>query len=183
MYYFCVNVANFLFSVAVVTCSWKDEVRKWVGFVTHLRILAFIGPMPSKPNVWGLAPKAHCRWFQANGKKVTLWELEKASELERLCLLVWWYSPERFFFFSLLFLCQFLLYWGYKPTLFVFLSGLPTWSVNMSSCWQVNTFLQNLTEHKHPKAVYLIHQLMNFHVQHKTWLLFSGGQQFSIQSW
>lgn len=51
MYYLCVNVANFLFSVAVVTCSWKDEVRKWVGPVMHLRILAFIGSMPSKPNV------------------------------------------------------------------------------------------------------------------------------------
>lgn len=61
MHYLCVNVANFLFSVAVVTCSWKDEVRKWVGFVVHLRILAFIGPVPGKPNVWGLAPKAHYR--------------------------------------------------------------------------------------------------------------------------
>lgn len=51
MYYLCVNVANFLFSVAVVTCSLKDEVRKWVGFVMHLRILAFIGPLPNKPRV------------------------------------------------------------------------------------------------------------------------------------
>lgn len=106
---------------------------------------------------------------------------KKSSELERLCLLVW-YSPERYFF-PLLFLCYSLLYWGYKPSLFVFLADLLMCeSVNVSSCWQVNTFPQNFAEHKHPKAVYLIINEFWYSAQNMAAFL-KWSQQFSIQRW
>lgn len=105
-------------------------MRKWVGHAFENPCFDWAYAL-NKRNVKGFTPKAYSRLFQTNIKKISVCKLKKGSELEKIYLLAW-YSPVRYFFSFLHH--NFLIHWGYKPTLFVYLSDFPR-------CKSVNVFM------------------------------------------
>lgn len=64
---------------------------------------------------------------------------------------------------------------------------LPFWFTSVGVCKHIHMLMSKYVSAKfywaRASKSCISHQLMNFDVQHKTWLLFSKDQQFSIQSW